>query len=246
MACYCFFYYIIYSVTYIIQQRSLHMFLLKYFIIRLKLLWLNIMKWWNLFILYCVYKAHGRKYLRAINCWLSLDSAVPVVVKDFDSTCCKGRRLLLLVFVLAMLLNNRKSFGEGDGMESLLPVNTVSLSQRAAAGARGITLHWRNTSTAFTLQLSGCCELLNQAFQSYLPSHSLSLLVAPEPCRLFSVNIHVASQAFCYITSAPNYCIHAALQRNSGIRPAQCVATRHTPLLSVWLPQSSLHVCWSQ
>lgn len=69
------------------------------------------------------FKRYTQDYLTAIN-QISLDSSLLVVVNVLNYVKEAG----CLVFVLAQFLNNRKSFGKGGTIESLLPVNMANLS----------------------------------------------------------------------------------------------------------------------
>lgn len=111
------------------------------------------------------HEVQKKNYLTAINCKLIAHSSSPVVVKVLNQPVVK--EAVCLVFVLTRFLNNRKSSGEGGRMEGLLPVNVVNLSERAAAGARGTTLHCRNGATPSTWQLSRF-SAINHDLRSYL------------------------------------------------------------------------------
>lgn len=104
-------------------------------------------------------KVRSRNYLTAINCQMSLNSSLPVVVKVLNQPAVKEAGCS--VFVLAQFLNNRKSLGEGDGGFTTCKHGKCVLKSFSRCQRYCTTLHWRNTATSFNRQLSCCCCALN-------------------------------------------------------------------------------------
>ena len=65
----------------------------------------------------CIYFLfHEQNYVTAINCQISLNSSLPVVLRVLNRPAVKEAGCS--VFALAQFLNNRKSLGEAGRMEA--------------------------------------------------------------------------------------------------------------------------------